>query len=182
MPRKLSILNTPRVCKGCSKEFFSKHTNTKYCSIPCFKQTRKPPLICGHPDVRYAGRGLCIECYDIARKEHKRNYNKGYREKNKKKLSKRVRRFMLKQRYEITPKQWQAIFDLQKGVCPICLGKLHKHGNKEGRRTAAVDHDHKTGRVRGLLCWRCNRVRLGNNTLELVKRMLAYLETDIDGR
>ena len=39
----------------------------------------------------------------------------------------------------------------QKGVCAICK----KPNNTEWRRLA-VDHDHKTGKIRGLLCGKCN--------------------------
>lgn len=40
----------------------------------------------------------------------------------------------------------------QRGVCAICKGVL----NSSRYTKLAVDHDHKTGRVRGLLCTNCN--------------------------
>lgn len=99
---------------------------------------------------------------------------------NKKYTRKRSRR--LKQVYGINTTQWNKLYDLQKGVCPICLATLRKPLNKEGKRASSVDHDHKSGRVRGLLCHRCNKYRVGNNTLETAKRMVAYLASDVDGR
>lgn len=89
--------------------------------------------------------------------------------------------------YSITEKQWNETFKLQKGVCPICLKEIFKPGNKEGKATAHVDHDHSKkgptkGRVRGLLCWFCNRRRVSNNTVEHAKRMVDYLGSDFDAR
>mgnify|MGYP001588454847 FL=1 len=88
----------------------------------------------------------------------------------------------LKQTYGINGKQWDALFDLQNGICPICLAPLRKPLNKDGKRASSVDHDHKSGRVRGLLCHRCNKYRVGNNTLETAQRMVVYLSSDVDGR
>jgi len=86
-------------------------------------------------------------------------------------------------KYGITQKQWLGIYKLQKGLCPICLKKILKPGNKLGKRAANVDHDHKTGRVRGLLCYRCNRFTIGRTrSTEQIRRVLAYLESDFDGR
>lgn len=45
---------------------------------------------------------------------------------------------------------YQILLRLQKGGCAICQ-------NPPKSRRLAVDHDHKTGRARGLLCYRCNR-------------------------
>lgn len=56
----------------------------------------------------------------------------------------------LKWRYGITPEQWQALHDEQDGLCGICRGP------QQGKRRLGLDHNHETGKVRGLLCDRCN--------------------------
>lgn len=84
--------------------------------------------------------------------------------------------------YGITAGQWDKLYTLQGGICPICHMPLRRPGNKEGKRAASVDHDHANGRVRGLLCYRCNKYRVGNNTLATAQRMVAYLVSDVDGR
>jgi hypothetical protein len=88
----------------------------------------------------------------------------------------------LKQTYGITTQQWDKLYDLQGGVCPICIAPLRKPGNKDGKRASSVDHDHKSGRVRGLLCHRCNKYKVGNNNLATAQRMVEYLVSDVDGR
>ena len=51
----------------------------------------------------------------------------------------------------LTPEMFDAMLSQQNGVCAICGAA------SSGRwGTLAVDHDHETGRVRGLLCSRCN--------------------------
>ena len=70
------------------------------------------------------------------------------------------------------------MFRQQKGKCPICSIRLHKPGNKEGKRAASVDHDHKSKKVRGLLCAHCNRVKVSKNTLEAATAILRYLSVD----
>lgn len=73
--------------------------------------------------------------------------------------------------YGITPEAYQMIFDWQDGVCFICRFPSRK-------RRLAVDHDHVTGKVRGLLCRRCNRDILGyfaNDRIEVFQRAIDYL-------
>ncbi len=52
--------------------------------------------------------------------------------------------------YGITEREWDALFSAQLGVCAVC-----KLPPDDGRRLA-VDHDHSTGKVRGLLHVGCN--------------------------
>lgn len=74
-------------------------------------------------------------------------------------------------KYGLSIEQYEAMYKAQNGVCAIC-GRL----NVAGRRLA-VDHDHKTGQVRGLLCSGCN-TGLGKfqDRIEILKAMIAYLE------
>jgi hypothetical protein len=51
--------------------------------------------------------------------------------------------------YRITAEEYEKIFKFQNGRCAICQKKPKKS-------KLAVDHCHKTGLIRGLLCWRCN--------------------------
>lgn len=56
----------------------------------------------------------------------------------------------LRRQYAITEEIYNKIFEKQGGRCAICNCRQHY-------QRLAVDHDHKTGMVRGLLCTNCNR-------------------------
>jgi dCMP deaminase len=76
----------------------------------------------------------------------------------------------MKNYYDLSPEQHTALNELQGGTCAIC-----HNPPPEGERLA-VDHDHKTGKVRGLLCQGCNRA-IGifqDSTLSL-RSAMAYL-------
>lgn len=55
----------------------------------------------------------------------------------------------LKRKFGITRERYEAILDEQGGVCAICKVA-------PTTKRLAVDHDHQTGEVRGLLCLSCN--------------------------
>lgn len=74
--------------------------------------------------------------------------------------------------YGLTVAQYEQILDKQGGVCYIC---------RRARGTTKrlqVDHDHKTGKVRGLLCSPCNRDVIGHlrDDPEACRRAATYLE------
>lgn len=54
----------------------------------------------------------------------------------------------IKHRFGITPGEYSRMLIKQKGVCAIC-------GESEGKKLA-VDHSHTSGKIRGLLCGKCN--------------------------
>lgn len=83
------------------------------------------------------------------------------------------RNVTLKRKYGITVEQYEEILQYQKGVCAIC-GKPPK----EGHARLSVDHCHKTGLLRGLLCWLCNRL-LGSfrDDKDRLKSAIEYLTT-----
>jgi hypothetical protein len=68
----------------------------------------------------------------------------------------------------------------QGGVCALC-GRPESHPHSKGSdqiRSLAVDHDHATGKVRGLLCFRCNTAlyQLELNGTDWAHKAVAYLD------
>ena len=62
-------------------------------------------------------------------------------------------------KYGITSKDWMRMYEEQNGICanPNCDFTHHPRWWEQGRgKGLHVDHDHKTGEVRGLLCRECN--------------------------
>jgi len=67
----------------------------------------------------------------------------------------------LKKKYGLTWDQYTLLWESQGRKCAICRGKIVTYSSRKekGPRTtekACVDHDHETGRIRGLLCSNCN--------------------------
>jgi hypothetical protein len=81
-----------------------------------------------------------------------------------------ARRNALANKYQMTLEQYDDMELQQKGCCAIC-------GRREGHRKLAVDHDHDTGKVRSLLCTRCN-TGLGffKDSPKLLAYAMVYLE------
>ena len=77
-------------------------------------------------------------------------------------------RWNLKTKYGITPETLQAMREAQQGKCGICDQPMKRE---------CIDHCHETGRVRGLLCHRCNLLLAGVEDREFRAKALAYLSS-----
>ena len=80
---------------------------------------------------------------------------------------------MLMRNYNISFEQYDAMLVSQDYRCLVCRNSFTK--TKGGQ--ACVDHDHITGRVRGVLCFNCNTVlgKVKDNT-DTLRRAIQYLE------
>lgn len=109
------------------------------------------------------GDGLMAEC-KICHTARQREYQqttrgkkasakgvKQYRKTTRGKAGRKVieRKVALKKLYGITPERYSKMLQEQGGKCAIC-------GGLPIQKRLAVDHDHETGKVRGLLCACCN--------------------------
>lgn len=123
------------------------------------------------PNGRYLAR--CIECLRTAARERYHRHPEKYKEKrrqwylaNKDRHAERMAEWYasnkgtareigfrngLKRKFGITIEQYDAMLQAQRGRCAIC----HR-AQEDFARRFAVDHDHDTGVVRGLLCSQCN--------------------------
>jgi hypothetical protein len=95
---------------------------------------------------------------------------KEYREKNKIVLTYKKRDYYLFNKYKITVQDYENMFKAQEGKCAIC----EKHQN-EFNYLLHVDHDHKTGKIRDLLCSICN-TRLGYYEKSDIDKLNKYLD------
>jgi hypothetical protein len=96
-----------------------------------------------------------------ANPERKRKYYGKYKT--------RQRDVYLKNKFGISLVQYNDMYQVQKGRCAVCR-------NKQKGKVLAVDHDHKTGRVRALLCSLCNfAVGAIKDSPELALKMAEYL-------
>jgi hypothetical protein len=78
--------------------------------------------------------------------------------------------YELKKHYGIDLIEYKDRLEAQNNVCRICGGV-----NKNGSRLC-VDHDHTNGKIRGLLCKRCNTLLgLCGDSVEILMSMISYL-------
>ena len=130
--------------------------------------------------------------YYQGHKEKHKKYKQQYYKKNKKRISESVKKYRqehtkearennIRNNYGINGKQYDEIFKKQNGKCAICL-KLEQVKHKSGTLSQlSIDHDHKTGKTRGLLCRRCNTaLGLLQDDLLLLKQAVKYLESFIN--
>lgn len=108
-----------------------------------------------------------IKQYYEGHKEEALKYQKKYREENKQK----IQVWMWKHFYNLSLEQVDGMLIAQDHKCKIC-GESLKKG--KGRH---VDHDHKTGKVRGILCHTCN-TGLGSfkDDQKLLESAIQYLK------
>ena len=114
-------------------------------------------------------------------KEKILGYKKKHREKYRDRYIKRAREKRanatekpfdhLKRDYGLTKEGYLEMLKSQNGVCAICC-------NPEKKKRLAVDHCHNTGKIRGLLCARCNTsIGRFNDDVELLQKAIDYLKT-----
>ena len=122
---------------------------------------------CGGPTCR-TDASRCRQCYwanrrskiSLARSEYARNW-------------------ALKKKYNIDLEEFWAYWIAQRGRCYICNNPMEMPEKRRGQslQVVAVDHDHKTGKMRSLLCNRCNKgMGFFSDDIELFKKVITYLE------
>lgn len=96
-----------------------------------------------------------------------------WRAANPERVVELTRKHNLKRHYGITPEDYATQLAVQGGACAIC-----GTDNPSDRwDNFAVDHDHETGEVRGLLCGKCNKaIGLLSDDVSRLRSAIAYLQ------
>ena len=127
------------------------------------KETKPLDMFYGDKNQRSGLTCWCKEC-------HKAQSLRYRKENPKDKLY--GRRWWLQNRYGISLEEYESLLLSQEGKCIVC------HKVCSSGRSLAVDHCHTTGKVRGLLCRRCNTaIGLLGDTYEGVQRAADYLRS-----
>lgn len=156
-------------CKVCSITYYENNKQlcikTKVCKL-CNKKfivSRKHRVYCSSKCSKKANDAVQRQWYvankTLVLERGKNNPNKSYN----------YRKYVLKKKYNLTPEQHSKMILKQRGLCVIC----------KKPKKLFVDHSHKTGKVRGLLCPHCNSA-LGffDDSVSILKRALRYLENE----
>jgi hypothetical protein len=137
-------------CHDCEKKWIS-----KYHKSPHGKETRKD--------------------WVDSNKEKIEEYKRFYKQDSVRQELSRVyhRARLLKEQFGMTVDDYMAMYEKQGGKCAIC--GMDKNGT---RKNFCVDHNHETGKIRGLLCHNCNvSVGLMKDDPLLLRAAATYLET-----
>lgn len=163
-----------RTCKDCNQSlplssfYLNKQTSKKTGTTTTYYYTRCKQCIKPHTAKL------------PSRQPQVRNeYMQGWRDKNSDKLYDRNRNGYLLKRYGMTAEEYSTLREHQNYRCLICdthedeVLSVGKHSHTK----LYVDHDHNTGKVRGLLCQSCNTL-LGTakDNISLLYKSIEYLE------
>lgn len=144
-------------CRECSAEYYRQRQEAK---------GKKVRVRVAAP----AGHKRCPGCGEVkphAGWERNKSSSDGWASYCRECRAERNRISYFKRTYGLSPDELDALVAEQQGVCCICLAAPAEH----------VDHCHKTGRVRGVLCFSCNAA-LGQfkDRPDAIRRAAAYVE------
>lgn len=137
---------------------------------PCFRcggtlryESSRGCVVCGREQKRARNR---TPEQKAAAKANLQEWKKNNRDRHL--LHRRTSRYKI---YGLNEQQFDALLASQNSLCPGCGDKLFAD------KATNIDHDHTTGKVRGLLCMRCN-IALGvvRDSVETLLRLGIYLE------
>lgn len=161
----IDTCDRPVYCKGLCKNCYYRIRYRIQHDIPLDQPVRGGRLCPrGHdrtlPDA-LNNRGECRECLRVVKREAYSVAPDAFKDR------------MLRRRYGITLESYEYLLKQQQGKCAICE-------DDDNGRALAVDHDHNTGKVRGLLCTNCNNGlgRFKDNP-ERLRAATLYLERAI---
>jgi hypothetical protein len=86
----------------------------------------------------------------------------------------------LKKNYGLDTNGYEKLLNIQQGGCAICGKKSDTYLPQcKKNKKLAVDHDHETGKIRGILCENCNRgIGLLSHSIELLKNAMDYINNN----
>jgi hypothetical protein len=141
------------------------------------KQWKNESCFCKDSKGKNGVNARCRACCSIANKKYKNTRKEYKKTPGGKKAS---WRYHVKAKYGVNTFIYQNLLEQQNYVCAICK-RPEVSTYKSKVRPLSVDHNHKTGKVRGLLCDRCNRT-LGSalEDKEILLQAALYLEQHND--
>jgi len=131
----------------------------------------------------------CLECAKLTEAELKERAYRAHREKLKKKYAEDYD-YWLKQRFlqlkgelkksghAVEFEEFREKMVSASPACPLCTREMARTGgNQTSSATACMDHDHATGKLRDVICNRCNRLLgLAEDNIALLDALKSYLQ------
>ncbi len=170
-------MRTTKICRTCTQELpVSDFREGRRRCIRCEEKTyaenwaSKTHITCNKCGVEkliseyYKGHKRCKDCYSKDYKDKRPSYDE-------------KKDYMLKYTYgeDFGLEQYKNVLQEQNEVCAICLNP-NTNGRKDSNNLY-VDHDHNTGKDRGLLCSNCNRMLgLVGDNISTLTNAVKYLQ------
>jgi len=128
-------------------------------------------------DCKICTKKHCLDFYNKIKDSNRayfRDRARKWRKNNPEKVLKQSHKANLKHRYGITPEERHRMLEQQDHRCKIC-GIHESNKNKFN-----VDHDHKTGQIRGILCRNCNQgLGFFKDDISLFVKAVTYLKENM---
>lgn len=100
-----------------------------------------------------------------------------YRKNNLERVQQADRQKHLKKKFNIEISEYEALISSQNNLCAICKNPETTSSRGKKINYLAVDHCHKTGTIRGLLCFKCNTaIAIMEKDKEIFDRIREYLK------
>lgn len=177
-------LKHPRLCVHCAEQYQPRRANQRFCSRRCATQFRQSDE---YKELLARDLKRCPKCDEIKQRHEFYRANRNVdgvthwckaclslraAERNALPAVKnRTRENKLLARYGLTATDYKSMLNEQDYRCRIC-GRPHGKDGKD----LVVDHCHTSGRVRGLLCGRCNTaLGLFEDDAQLMTKAIFYL-------
>jgi hypothetical protein len=156
-----------RVCEDCEREKEEKeflYVKSKYLDVG----DQSLCILCKRKLLRQRAK----RAYNSTNRSERNKQSAAWREKNPKRKKKAYRRWHVKSKYGLDLEQYDEMFAKQDGCCAIC-----GVSQSQQKHPLCVDHCHRTGKVRALLCRNCN-FGLGQfkDSPELLKIAAKYIK------
>jgi hypothetical protein len=121
---------------------------------------------------KWAKDGKLSRCKECINEYQRKRYRDGLEKPREKRAPEVGRDIHLRSTFGISSDEYEQMFIEQDGRCAIC-----RRSQLQFKYRFAVDHDHKTGKVRGLLCVTCNSyLGMIDDSIEVLETAIKYLE------
>lgn len=163
-----------RHCKTCNRKFNPIHKRHWYCSKNCWNKNPKHQEYKRKYQSTQRYKEYARQYYVKHKKEKAAYYKKRWQSKAYKQSARKSR---LKRQYNLSLEDYHKLLKKQRNRCAIC----RKHETKKDRygniKNLQVDHNHKTKKIRGLLCFSCNALLgLSYSDVKILQNAINYLK------
>jgi hypothetical protein len=154
----------PKTCIDCKSVFIPTNTQAERCQTCSKKHTKE-----------YQSEYFKIYWQSPAHKEQKKKYDLKYYSKHPR-SKEYFRNYFIKRKYGLSEEEYNNLLKKQDGKCAIC--KTTDLGKFKTKRFY-VDHDKTTGKVRGLLCIKCNTgLGMFKEDIKILSEAIEYLRVN----